>query len=29
MNNIALHTDAGNIQEQIDDLKREKESLED
>lgn len=29
MNNIALHTEAGNIQEQIDDLKREKESLED
>lgn len=29
MNNIALHTEAGNIQEQIDDLKRQKESLED
>lgn len=29
MNNIALHTETGNIQEQIDDLKREKESLED
>lgn len=25
MNNIALHTEAGNIQEQIDDLKRQKE----
>lgn len=29
MNNIALHTEADNILEQIDDLKRQKESLED